>query len=68
MGASHLSAPVTATYWRLFLMQRVVVTIASVYSADKVKNRIHLSLGQEAVAARTWSRSELKRPRSGVHL
>ncbi len=38
-------------YRRLYLIRRVEETIADVYSTDKVKSPVHLSLGQEAIAA-----------------
>jgi len=38
-------------YGRLYLIRRVEETIADIYPTDKVRSPIHLSLGQEAIAA-----------------
>ncbi len=51
MGVRNLTTDIRQVYRRLYLIRRVEETIVDIYPTDKVKSPVHLSLGQEAVAA-----------------
>src|SRR5437763_16622005 len=53
MSQRHLNPAdaISDFYHQLYLIRRVEERISEIYPSDKIKRAVHLSIGQEAVAA-----------------